>query len=104
MAPDVFRFFQAMGVKLRNVFGTTEMGLFTLHQGSLYMLQALTKRLKAPAEKIAINIDRYGNTVSSSIPLLIEDLERENKLNPGVRVLASGFGVGLSIGTNVLTF
>jgi long-chain acyl-CoA synthetase len=43
MAPDVFRFFQAMGVKLRNVFGTTEMGLFTLHQGSTYDLETVGK-------------------------------------------------------------
>ncbi len=43
MAPDVFRFFHAMGVKLRNVFGTTEMGLFTLHQGDTYDLETVGK-------------------------------------------------------------
>ncbi len=43
MAPDVFRFFHAMGVKLRNVFGTTEMGLFTLHQGETYDLETVGK-------------------------------------------------------------
>jgi long-chain acyl-CoA synthetase len=43
MAPDVFRFFQAMGVKLRNIFGTTEMGLFTLHQGDTYDLETVGK-------------------------------------------------------------
>jgi long-chain acyl-CoA synthetase len=43
MAPDVFRFFHTMGVQLRNVFGTTEMGLFTLHQGETYDLETVGK-------------------------------------------------------------
>jgi|WetSurMetagenome_2_1015567.scaffolds.fasta_scaffold33955_2 long-chain acyl-CoA synthetase len=43
MAPDVFRFFHAMGVKLRNVYGTTEMGLFTLHHGEAYDLETVGK-------------------------------------------------------------
>ncbi len=43
MAPDVFRFFHTMGVKLRNVFGTTEMGLFTFHQGDTYDLETVGK-------------------------------------------------------------
>ena len=46
MAPDVFRFFHIMGVKLRNVFGTTEMGLFTLHQGDTYDLETVGKWMK----------------------------------------------------------
>ena len=41
MAPDVFRFFHTMGVPLRNVYGTTEMGLFTLHQGDAYDLETV---------------------------------------------------------------
>ena len=41
MAPEVFRFFQAMGVPLRNIFGTTEVGLLTLHQGSAYDLETV---------------------------------------------------------------
>ncbi len=41
MAPEVFRFFQAMGVPLRNVYGATEVGLFTMHQGSAYDLETV---------------------------------------------------------------
>ncbi|MBU2648689.1 AMP-binding protein, partial [bacterium] len=41
MAPDVFRFFHALGVKLRNVFGTTEMGLLTSHQGASFDLETV---------------------------------------------------------------
>jgi len=43
MAPDVFRFFQAMGVRLRNVYGTTEMGLLTMHMGDTYDLETVGK-------------------------------------------------------------
>ena len=43
MAPDVFRFFQVMDIKLRNVYGATEMGFFTLHQGNRYDLETVGK-------------------------------------------------------------
>ena len=43
MAPDVFRFFHAIGVKLRNIYGATEMGFFTLHQGETYNLETVGK-------------------------------------------------------------
>ncbi len=43
MAPDVFRFFHAMGVNLRNIFGTTEMGLLTQHQGETFDLETVGK-------------------------------------------------------------
>lgn len=41
MAPDVFRFFHALGVPLRNIYGTSEMGLFTLHQGDSYNVETV---------------------------------------------------------------
>ena len=41
MAPDVFRFFHAMGVPLRNIYGATEMGLFSMHQGSVFNLETV---------------------------------------------------------------
>lgn len=76
---------------------------FALHQGSAYMLQALARRAGIPSEKLLMNISEYGNTVSSSIPLLLEQLDREEDLT-GKRVLVSGFGVGLSWATGILEF
>jgi 3-oxoacyl-[acyl-carrier-protein] synthase-3 len=87
----------------RNQLSLDEIGWFALHQGSLYMLLAMAQRLEIPKEKILINIDRYGNTVSSTIPMLLEELMRTRDLS-GQKVLVSGFGVGLSWGTNILTF
>jgi 3-oxoacyl-[acyl-carrier-protein] synthase III len=80
-----------------------QIDLFALHQGSLHMLQGLARRSGVPEAKLALNIDRFGNTVSSTIPLLLEDAMRNGGLS-GRRVLASGFGVGLSWATTVLTF
>jgi 3-oxoacyl-[acyl-carrier-protein] synthase-3 len=81
-----------------------EIDHFALHQGSRYMLEALAKRAGIPRGKLCVNIERYGNTVSSSVPLLLADLQTEGRLRPGTKVLVSGFGVGLSWGTNVLLF
>jgi 3-oxoacyl-[acyl-carrier-protein] synthase III len=80
-----------------------EVDLFALHQGSSYMLQTAAQRAGIPADKLLSNIADYGNTVSSSIPLLLEPLINEGGLS-GKRVLISGFGAGLSWATALLTF
>lgn len=74
---------------------------FALHQGSKYMLQFLARNAKIPAEKLLFNIERYGNTVSSTVPLLLMEL-LDNKAREPQTVLISGFGVGLSWATAVL--
>jgi 3-oxoacyl-[acyl-carrier-protein] synthase III len=76
---------------------------FALHQGSIYMLDAMAKRVGINRDKVLKNMARYGNTVSSTIPLLLEQAETEGKLQNSI-VLASGFGVGLSWATAVLKF
>jgi 3-oxoacyl-[acyl-carrier-protein] synthase-3 len=74
--------------------------LFALHQGSKYIVDALCKRLALPAEKVPYDILDYGNTVSSSIPLLLsERLDDPSRR----RMLLCGFGVGLSTATCLLT-
>lgn len=80
-----------------------EIDWFALHQGSFYMLQALARRSGIPAEKLLMNISDYGNTVSSTIPLLLEKLMKEEALD-SARVMVSGFGVGLSWATGILEF
>jgi len=76
---------------------------FALHQGSRYMLHAMADRVGIAREKLPVNIDRYGNTVSSSIPMLLEELMQTADLR-GRKIVISGFGVGLSWATNVLSF
>jgi 3-oxoacyl-[acyl-carrier-protein] synthase-3 len=75
-----------------------DIDLFILHQGSKYIVDNLMKQLQIPAEKVPFHARGYGNTISSSIPLVLKDmLESKNNL-----ILLSGFGVGLSWATTVL--
>jgi len=76
---------------------------FALHQGSTYMLDALARRAGIPFDKLLKNMDRYGNTVSSTIPLLLAELDDRGEL-AGRTILLSGFGVGLSWASAVIRF
>jgi 3-oxoacyl-[acyl-carrier-protein] synthase-3 len=76
---------------------------FALHQGSLFMLKALCGEAGIPLERVLINMEHYGNTVSSSVPLLLEPLIESGEVR-GKKILVSGFGVGLSWATSVLRF
>lgn len=76
---------------------------FALHQGSGYMIAALAKRVGIPESKLRMNIDRYGNTVSSTVPMLLEELIEKGEA-AGRTILVSGFGVGLSWATGILKF
>lgn len=76
-----------------------DVDLFLLHQGSRFMLENTIKRAGIPLEKAPIKLSETGNTVSSSIPLL---LEKELGKSPGT-ILMSGFGVGLSWATAIYT-
>ena len=70
---------------------------FVLHQANQFMLRHLAKKIGAP-ERTPINIDRYGNTSSASIPLLlVTDLAERLSTTP-TRVMLVGFGVGYSWG------
>jgi 3-oxoacyl-[acyl-carrier-protein] synthase-3 len=73
---------------------------FLLHQGSKYMIDFLIKRIGLPEEKTPYVIEDYGNTVSSSIPIMLKDLIFDKNIK---RVLINGFGVGLSWASTVLT-
>lgn len=73
---------------------------FVLHQGSKYILDALVKRLRIKPEKVPFAAAEYGNTVSSSVPMVLES-EMENAMNNVI--LVCGFGVGLSWSSTVLT-
>jgi 3-oxoacyl-[acyl-carrier-protein] synthase-3 len=67
-----------------------------MHQANRFMLDYLAKRMKLPAEKVVLALERYGNTSSASIPLAICDQLRP-RLDAGpAKVLLAGFGVGFS--------
>jgi 3-oxoacyl-[acyl-carrier-protein] synthase III len=70
--------------------------LYLIHQATRFMLDHLRNRLSINRERSPEALEDYGNTVSSTIPILIRDLRRSGRLRPGKRTVMLGFGVGLS--------
>lgn len=82
--------------------GTTmdDIDHFVFHQGSKYIVDTLTKRLKLDAEKVAFDARHYGNTVSSSIPIILSKMMNNTRAKS---VVICGFGVGLSWSSSIIT-
>jgi 3-oxoacyl-[acyl-carrier-protein] synthase III len=76
-----------------------DIDLFLFHQGSKYIVDAVAKRLEIADAKLARNMLEHGNTVSSTIPILLEPHVKNGAVR---RALACGFGVGLSTATCLL--
>ncbi|MER5933613.1 beta-ketoacyl-ACP synthase III [Streptomyces sp. NPDC002054] len=77
---------------------------FVGHQANIRIVAAVAEELEVPEEKVAVNIDRVGNTLSASVPLLLNDYAARGDLKAGQRVLLSAFGAGLSWGSTVLVW
>jgi 3-oxoacyl-[acyl-carrier-protein] synthase III len=68
------------------------------HQANAFMLQHVAKRLKLPAQKLVLNLQRFGNTSCASIPLAMVDALRDELRSRPLRLVLVGFGVGFSWG------
>lgn len=75
-----------------------DIDLFVFHQANKYMLNHLRKKIGIPTEKFVIEMENYGNTVSSTIPIVLNHLLKEGKFSDKKKVLLAGFGVGYSWG------
>jgi 3-oxoacyl-[acyl-carrier-protein] synthase III len=71
---------------------------FVPHQANLRIIEAVATRLEIPMEKVLINVDRYGNTSSATIPTVLDEAVRAGKVNKGHIVLLDCFGAGLTYG------
>jgi 3-oxoacyl-[acyl-carrier-protein] synthase-3 len=72
---------------------------FIFHQANKYILGEIQKKLQIDDKQMIIDMEDYGNTVSSTIPIAYKNLASKNNLKTGDLVIFSGFGVGLSWGT-----
>jgi len=72
------------------------------HQANARIVQAAAKRLHIPLEKFYLNIEEYANTSSASIPLALDEMNRNGQLKKGDLVLTVGFGGGLTYGGNII--
>lgn len=79
-----------------------DIDLFLFHQASNLVLDTLQKKLDISDSQLPRNLKEIGNTTSSSIPILINELLQRGQLQKGQTILMSGFGVGLSWATCVI--
>lgn len=79
-----------------------DVDMFVLHQANVRIIESVAKRLKADISKFPMNLDRVGNMSSATIPVLLDELNRDGKIKKGDRIVLSGFGAGLTYGASVL--
>ena len=79
-----------------------EIKYYVLHQANERIIEAAAKRLKEPMDKFPMSISRYGNTSTASIPLLLNEMVEHGMLEPGDKIVMSGFGAGMTWGAVLL--
>jgi 3-oxoacyl-[acyl-carrier-protein] synthase-3 len=72
------------------------------HQANQRIIGAVGQRLDLPPERVYLNIERYGNTSSASIPIALDEAVRTGKIREGQIVLMAAFGAGLTWGASVV--
>lgn len=107
--PEIFNFTLEVvpktmeDVLAKNNLSHDDIDFYVFHQANKFMLDTIRKVNGLPRDKFYINLETTGNTVSSTIPIALKQLEDAGKLRPGMRVMLMGFGVGLSWGATIVT-
>ena len=83
-------------------FTSNEVDWLVLHQANQRILDSVGDRLKIPREKILSNLEKYGNTSAATIPLVMDEAIRNNKIKQDDIIAISGFGAGLSWGAALI--
>ena len=79
-----------------------EVDVYVPHQANKRIIDHAARKLGIPPEKVVVNVDRYGNTSSGSIPLALADARAEGRLREGELVLMTGMGAGLTWGSALM--
>jgi len=79
-----------------NGFTVDDVDLVCAHQANLRIIEAIAERTTIPLDKFVINIDRYGNTSSASLPITFDEARRDGRLKPGHLVLMVSIGAGMT--------
>jgi 3-oxoacyl-[acyl-carrier-protein] synthase III len=79
-----------------------DVDVYVPHQANVRIIDHATKKLGIPSDRVVINVDRYGNTSSGSIPLALVDAEADGRLRAGSLVLMTGMGAGLTWGSALM--
>jgi 3-oxoacyl-[acyl-carrier-protein] synthase-3 len=79
-----------------------DVDVYVPHQANTRIIDYAARKLGIPEERVVVNVDKYGNTSSGSIPLALADAEAEGRLTPGALVLMTGMGAGLTWGSALM--
>jgi 3-oxoacyl-[acyl-carrier-protein] synthase-3 len=82
--------------------GVEDVDVYVPHQANVRIIDHAARKLGFPEEKVVVNVDRYGNTSSGSIPLALADAALDGRLKPGKLVLMTGMGAGLTWGSALI--
>jgi 3-oxoacyl-[acyl-carrier-protein] synthase-3 len=81
-----------------------EIDILVPHQANVRIIEATAKYAGLDMEKVFVNVDRYGNMSSASIPVALDEAQEQGLVGPGSNVLTVAFGAGLTWGAMVLRF
>jgi 3-oxoacyl-[acyl-carrier-protein] synthase-3 len=79
-----------------------DVDVYVPHQANKRIIDHAARKLGIPEEKVVVNVDRYGNTSSGSIPLALADAAADGRLREGELVLMTGMGAGLTWGSALI--
>ena len=79
-----------------------DVDVYVPHQANVRIIDHAAKKLGVPAERVVVNVDRFGNTSSGSIPLALADAVTDRRLQEGKLVLMTGMGAGLTWGSALM--
>lgn len=107
---EVFKF--ATGVMVENITKVLEKSGLTLedidyivpHQANVRIIDFVAKKLDLPLEKFYVNLNRFGNTSSASIPLALNEMDDKGLLKKGQKIILVGFGAGLTSGALIINW
>jgi 3-oxoacyl-[acyl-carrier-protein] synthase-3 len=105
---DVFKYaVRAMAGAIREVLDQQnltidDIQLIIPHQANIRILNSLVDRLDVPAEKVYINVHKYGNTSAATVPIALDEANREGRLQQGDLLLICTFGGGFTWGATVI--
>jgi 3-oxoacyl-[acyl-carrier-protein] synthase III len=78
-----------------------DIDLFIPHQANLRIIEAVRKRLDMPEEKVYINLEKYGNTSSASVPIALDEAISAGRAKKGDIILTAAFGAGFTWGATL---
>ena len=79
-----------------------DVDVYVPHQANVRIIEYARQKLGIPEEKTVVDVDRYGNTSSGSIPLALGDAKADGRLRAGQLVLMTGMGAGLTWGSGLI--